>query len=277
MSTFTPFPYPLPTWKALLQPMAAGYNYTVTAVCTGCNATEPVSITNVAFGDVWFCSGQSNMLLPVTFSFTRNETANNISANNAYSNLRVMAGSSGNYPYKNWPPAYARAVTQPDGKITAASNPWMTAAQAAPAGCVETQKCPLFDIGAACWYAVQSLADMGVTVPIGVINTALGGQRIEEYMLNTTTEACTDLNSQTIPWWNGQLFGTYIYMFTDMTVKGFMWYQGSQRGRLKKGVGGPCVPSSATALPFSTPLTISLVLALSLFYVQHPLPPPFTI
>ena len=53
-----------PTWKALLNPMPLGGNYTIVASCAGCTQTgefSVVNITNVTFGDVWHCSGQSNM------------------------------------------------------------------------------------------------------------------------------------------------------------------------------------------------------------------------
>lgn len=52
------------TWKALLNPTEAGGNYTIAATCTGCGGDPKywnVSIVNVTFGDVWHCSGQSNM------------------------------------------------------------------------------------------------------------------------------------------------------------------------------------------------------------------------
>jgi hypothetical protein len=52
---FNPWNSPLASWKALLPPQAAGGNFTVTAVCSGCSAGAPstVSISNVAFGDMW--------------------------------------------------------------------------------------------------------------------------------------------------------------------------------------------------------------------------------
>jgi hypothetical protein len=219
MATFTPFDFPLPTWKALLRPETSGGNYTIVAQCTGCNSTSNLTLNNVIFGDVYMCAGQSNMMLWVSHSFSRNESAMNIS-NGKYANIRVMGGSSTNDPYASWPPKYG------DIKIMKASNPWMLSHEAAPDGCVEKQNCPLFQLAAPCWYALQSLSDQGINVPIGLINTALGGQRIEEFMENTTTAACTDLNSQNIPWWNGQLYGVYIYMFTDFSLKGWLWYQG---------------------------------------------------
>jgi hypothetical protein len=52
---FNPWNTPLASWKALLPPQPAGGNYSITAVCTGCSTISPstVSISNVAFGDVW--------------------------------------------------------------------------------------------------------------------------------------------------------------------------------------------------------------------------------
>ena len=169
------------------------------------------------FGDVYLCSGQSNLWLPVANTFHRNESALNISAG-AFQNVRMMAGSSSHVPYAAWPPAY--------GSGARASNPWMTATAAAPAGCVAAQNCPLFQVGATCWYALSGLSAGGVTTPIGLMANAIGGQRIEEYMVNTTTSACADLNSQNIPWWNAQLYGQQTLPFVDMTLKGWLWYQG---------------------------------------------------
>jgi hypothetical protein len=228
MNTFTPFSFPLPTWKVLLPPTPVGGNYTIVAQCNGCNSTMIHTISNVIFGDVWYCAGQSNMMLWVSHSFTRNQSAQDIS-NGKYSNIRVMGGSSTNYPYATWPPNYG------DIKMKAASNPWMMSHEAAPDGCIDKQNCPFFQLAAPCWYALQSIIDQGVDIPIGLINTALGGQRIEEFMENSTTASCTDLNSQNIPWWNSQLYGSYVLPFTDFSLFGWLWYQGENNVGGTKG------------------------------------------
>lgn len=51
-------------WKACLPPQKAGGDYTITATCTvGCLAgASPALLEHVVFGDVWYCSGQSNMV-----------------------------------------------------------------------------------------------------------------------------------------------------------------------------------------------------------------------
>lgn len=50
------------TWKVVLPARAAGFGYSVTAMCTGCaNSTSaPATLANVGFGDVYLCSGQAS-------------------------------------------------------------------------------------------------------------------------------------------------------------------------------------------------------------------------
>ena len=45
-------------WKAYLKPSAAGGNFTVAASCASCKNSSASSISDVTFGDVWFCSGK---------------------------------------------------------------------------------------------------------------------------------------------------------------------------------------------------------------------------
>jgi hypothetical protein len=108
---------------------------------------------------VWYCSGQSNMWLPMGFSYSRNYTAANISSGK-FSNIRLMAGDS----------QHANAW------------PWATAKDAVNATHMETSK--LFQFSAACWYFAEALTlefeAAGKTPPtLGLVNTAIGGSMIE--------------------------------------------------------------------------------------------------
>jgi hypothetical protein len=47
-------------WKAFLKPSPAGGEYSISAKCSGCTNTTVKTLTDVTFGDIWFCSGQSN-------------------------------------------------------------------------------------------------------------------------------------------------------------------------------------------------------------------------
>ena len=83
------------SWKAVLHPTAAGGDYSITAKCTGCTGAPTATLEHVTFGDMWYCSGQSNMWLPVDHSLTRNDTVASIKAGK-FTNIRGMFGGSGN-------------------------------------------------------------------------------------------------------------------------------------------------------------------------------------
>ena len=84
-----------------------------------------------------------------------------------------------------------------------------------------------------------------MSVPIGVLDTAIGGQRIEEYMTNASMSVCSDRLGESAPWWNSQLYGQQTLPFVDMTVAGFVWYQGENnmggtKGNSAANVGYGC-------------------------------------
>ena len=85
------------TWKAFLRPTQAGGDYTITARCNGCTNVTVVTLTHVTFGDMWYCSGQSNMWLPVFYTFSRNQTVADIAAGK-YSNIRGIFSPSATTP-----------------------------------------------------------------------------------------------------------------------------------------------------------------------------------
>lgn len=217
---FNPWCKPLATWKALLKPTAAGGSYTIIATCKGCTGNTTAEITSATFGDVWHCSGQSNMWFPVQKTYSRNETVAAIQSGK-YTNIHLMAGNSGTAPHgptgsgtagESWPPLYG---------AKGGSNPWMTAVQAISDGTssgLEGGNMSLFKMGATCWYFAQRLAELGVDHPIGLVNTAIGGQRIEEYMSNSSIATCHNRSSPGA--FDGTLFGQQILPFVDMTVKG---------------------------------------------------------
>lgn len=169
---------------------------------------------------MWYCSGQSNMWLPVDHSFSRNDTVAAIKAGK-YNNIHGMFGASANGPdggKNGWTPG-----GQGYGRKTG-DSPWLTAQQAIATGASAGTggSYPLFKMGAACWYFGQRLSELGVDVPIGLVDTAIGGQRIEEYMNNATIAVCNNRSSEDIPWWDGELFATQVIPFVDMTVKGWV-------------------------------------------------------
>ena len=229
-STGAQLPFIAQTWKALLKPTAAGGDYTITAKCKGCSGNKTnATLAHVTFGDMWYCSGQSNMWLPVQYSFSRNKSVAAIKAGK-FRNIRGLFSASATTP---------------------TSGEWKTAAQAITDGNETHPTYSLFQVGAACWYFAQQLVERGVKTPIGIADTAIGGQRIEEFQNNATTYAgrigCPDVVGETEQKtaWNGQLFAKQVMPFVDMTVKGFTWYQGENnmqnvKGNAASNVGYSC-------------------------------------
>jgi len=229
MNPFNPWNEPFATWKVLLDPMEAGGNYTIVADCNVGKDKGSIKMQNIAFGDVWYCSGQSNMWLPLLNTFSRNDTVQAI-RDGKYHNIRIMAGHSNNNPYQGapnpdptvWNPGYGAA----DG-----SNPWQTALQA-----VKQKRPRLFLFGATCWYFAQKLVDLGVgDIPIGLANTAVGGQRIELFMDNATINRCSHRSGADVPYWDSVRFAQQVLPFVDMTLKGWIWYQGENNMGAVKG------------------------------------------
>ena len=80
------------TWKALLPPRPAGVGYTVEARCDTCANKTAAMLVDVAMGDVWLCSGQSNMEDPVLTTVSRNVSYDAV-ANGAYDHIRLFQGA----------------------------------------------------------------------------------------------------------------------------------------------------------------------------------------
>jgi sialate O-acetylesterase len=163
------------SWKVLLASQTPGGNFTIQASGdSGAGAT----LSSVSFGDVWLCSGQSNMELGLTHTLTRNESYAALKANK-YSNIRIFHFDHNPQPSPQYIPKF------PDSVVT----PWQTAANASAAcSATSTDKCDLGSFSAACYYFAESLTDRmrkegaDKVIPIGLIMTAFGGTMIESWV-----------------------------------------------------------------------------------------------
>ena len=53
-------------WRIVLNPQPAGGPNTIAIMCTTTEgASQTIQLKDILFGDVWVCSGQSNMQFPV--------------------------------------------------------------------------------------------------------------------------------------------------------------------------------------------------------------------
>ena len=147
------------TWKALLKPHAAeGGVITATASCSSCSNTAAATLHDLTYGDVWFCSGQSNMWLPMEHSLTRNRSYAAVDATpKEYSNIRTfkrhqMVNGGARFDGDElW-------IYQPTDAVALKETWW----GGDPTSSHAFNSTNLADFSAACWYFAQSLTDIAI-------------------------------------------------------------------------------------------------------------------
>ncbi len=135
-------------WSTQLPPRGAGGPYALTASAGG----KAQTIEDVLLGDVWLCSGQSNMELQVWRTLdARSEIAG---ADSDSIRLLTVSQAGSALPLDDFPIATS----------------WQTVTP-------ETVR----DFSAACYYFAREL-QKNVDVPMGLINAAWGGSRIQAWI-----------------------------------------------------------------------------------------------
>eukprot|EP00944_MAST-04C_sp_MAST-4C-sp1_P000454 g454.t1 len=199
--------------------------------------SSQVLLQDVMFGEVYVCSGQSNMQLGVSATLNQaEEIANSTSHGKGLRILRVELS-----------PAYYN-VSVPQENISL-SFPW-----GHPAPSRYTQKdgaefVPVQDMSAVCYYYGVEMTKKNASVPVGLIASSWGGTRIQVWMDGPALESCgASAASATSEWLppfelavsqhpslqltagppniHSTLWNSMIYPFLRLKLSGILWYQG---------------------------------------------------
>lgn len=176
-----------------------------------------IKLENILFGEVWLCSGQSNMEMPMK-GFFGQPTFGSAEAitKSKNPNLRLFN------------------VTKFKGSKTPLTDvekfsPWQ---QASP----ETVK----NFSAVAYFYGSQLQEI-LDVPVGIIQTSWGGSAVEAWISNEVMSSFekVEINDEQIAT-NAKgtptvLFNSMINPLIPYTIKGMLWYQGeSNRGEAQK-------------------------------------------
>jgi sialate O-acetylesterase len=189
-------------WKLKIQTPAAGFTpYTLT-VSDG----KSVTLKNILIGEVWVCSGQSNMEMP-------------------------MKGFNGQ-PIEGGPDAIAHSSNSGIRCFTVKK----TSKIAAQDDCVGTwelanpQTVPNFT---ATGYYFGQLINQALDVPVGLVHTSWGGSRIEAWMTPTSLKNIPEkpipATEADVKIQNGSptvLYNGMIHPIVGYGIRGAIWYQG---------------------------------------------------
>jgi len=189
-------------WCAVVNTGKAGGPYTVT-ISDG----EKLTLGNVLLGEVWICSGQSNMEMPV--GGWEHQRVNDASS------VIAAAGST----------PLIRLYTVPRNAADQAQEDcgggWTTCSPGSVRG-----------FSATAYFFGKELSAAMPGVPVGLICTCWGGTQIEAWLSRDALEAIPGINlevAERVGWDNvraGQLYNGMIYPLRNYAARGFIWYQG---------------------------------------------------
>ncbi len=184
------------------------------------DSESTVTIGNVLIGEVWFCSGQSNMEMPLRGFWCQpvEGAAQAIAYSGKYPGIRMVT-----IPKKG---AYT-----PQDKV---EGRWK---ESLPENAA--------DFSALAYYFATSLTDM-LNVPVGIISCAYGGSKVEGWMPKEKLDtyagwdmAKEEKDSAMNEYERiGVMYNAMLHPVIGYTVKGFLWNQGeSNVGRHKEYPG----------------------------------------
>lgn len=150
-------------WQLNLDPLSAGGPYNMTI-----KGNNSIQLSNILIGDVWVCSGQSNM----EFLMER------VKDKYAY----IIANANNNYIRQFWVKPYANFQgTQED--VDAKSIGWTAA---------DPQT--VLHFTAVGYFFAKELYDK-YKIPVGIINSSLGGTPVESWLSSDALKQFPDLDS----------------------------------------------------------------------------------
>lgn len=190
-------------WKVSLQTPAAGGPYTVTIL-----GSNTIVLQDVLIGEVWLCSGQSNMEWSAKAGID-NATQEVLNAN--FPNIRFfdVANRSANVPQLD------------------VSGTWTS--------CTPETMSEFSAIG----YFFGRELYQNLNVPIGLINSSWGGTPAEtwvnaEVIANDKALAAAATKIEQLPWCPekpGQTYNAMIAPLIPYAIAGVLWYQGETNVR----------------------------------------------
>ena len=174
------------------------------------NGKNPVTISNVLLGDLWLCSGQSNMEMTMKGFKSQPVYGGNLDAvKSANPDLRVFT-------------VKRKSSTVPVDTVT---GKWS-----------EANAKSIRDFSATAYYFGRLLQET-LDVPIGLIVTAWGGSSVEAWMSKDMLKAFPDLYAK-IPAVDGKipsknrtanvLYNGMLNPLIGLPMKGVIWYQGEE-------------------------------------------------
>jgi sialate O-acetylesterase len=181
------------SWSLFLPPTTAGGPYRIDITSS---KSEMATLENIYFGDVFVCSGQSNMEVGVDMG-------------TPYPDIEIAKAS--NYSFIRVFNVVPLERDEPLDEFAYIKQEW---AEASPE--TITEFCAL------CWFFGKGLYDH-LQVPIGLICTCHGPSQTQTW---SSFDALAECDSNYIPWRPSARWNAMLVPLLPMTIRNVVWYQG---------------------------------------------------
>lgn len=187
-------------WKVKINTPAAGGPYNVTI-----KGSNTIELNDILIGEVWFCSGQSNMEMPVK-GYANQPVIG--------SNEAILQSENNQIRFFNTP----RAVSVTPLYNSAGS--WRSASPATTG-----------NFSATAYFFAKKVQSV-LKIPVGIIQSAWGASSIESWM---DKESLNGFAGKKIPdslpiaepnRTPNIMFNSMLHPYIGYTIKGVLWYQG---------------------------------------------------
>ena len=213
--------------------------------------------SNVLFGDVFFCSGQSNMVFPLGLALNASEE---IAAFNGSTNFRFfMQGvAAADKPQFDLPEPESCGAN-----VNTSCNRWLDSAQAMEVtGDEGNGGVPnnfLSSFSAICFLTVRDIDRLHTSGRVvGLVQSAVGGTRIEAWMSSEAIQrtrfaksvpAGTENNRQSV------LYNAMVAPWSRYAVRAAIWYQGEAKQAARTRYTWPRMLACSYPLSLTHPQT----------------------
>ena len=197
-------------WSVKLPATSSSFNRNVTVSDT----VTTITLTNVAFGDVYLCSGQSNMQITMNYSFGGAEA---IAAADKYPNIRLFnIGQT------------ASNTTLDEGRISFSPNSWVYPATDSLQAPWSTEDVWSFFSATCYWTGMHIYDSLNGSVPLGLVHSSYGGTVVSAWTSPDTNTKCGPLSSPGSADYDqpSALYNAMIHPLLPMRLRAVLWYQG---------------------------------------------------
>ena len=155
-------------WTVKVKTPKAGGPYSMTVTEAGC---QPITISNILMGEVWLCSGQSNMQMPVKGDWAKVNNCDEEVKNADYPMLRLIS-------------VQRITSSKPETDFPTYGDGWQVCSP-------ET----IAEFSATAYFFGREV-HLKQNVPVGLIHSSWGGTTIEAWMSKEALAGVKDLGSQ---------------------------------------------------------------------------------